>query len=80
MPLEEIKAVVTEWGAFYIITEDKQVHHLDEKDLQSKLTLLFKKNLYDVAIRIASSQQYDTEGLIDIYTQYGDHLYMKVTF
>lgn len=79
MPLEEIKAVVTEWGAFYIITEDKQVHHLDEKDLQSKLTLLFKKNLYDVAIRIASSQQYDTEGLIDIYTQYGDHLYMKVS-
>lgn len=78
MALEEINAVITEWGAFYIITEDKQIHHLDEKDLQSKLSLLFKKNLYDVAIRIASSQKYDSERLIDIYTQYGDHLFKKV--
>lgn len=78
MPLDEVKAVSTEWGAFYIITQDKQVYHLDEKDLQSKLSLLFKKNLYDVAIRIASSQKYDSERLIDIYMQYGDHLFKKV--
>lgn len=54
--------------------------YLDEKDLQSKLSLLFKKNLYDVAIRIASSQHYDQEGLTEIYKQYGDHLYSKVCF
>lgn len=52
--------------------------YLEEKDLQSKLSLLFKKNLYDVAIRIASSQHYDVEGLMEIYKQYGDHLYSKV--
>lgn len=80
MVLDEVKAVITEWGAFYILTEDKQVHHLDEKDLQTKLSLLFKKNLYDVAIRIASSQKYDSERLIDIYTQYGDHLFKKVIY
>lgn len=50
---------------------------MDEKDLQSKLSLLFKKNLYDIAIRIAKSQQYDSDGLIDIFRQYGDHLYNK---
>lgn len=54
--------------------------YLEEKDLQSKLSLLFKKNLYDVAIRIASSQHYDIEGLTEIYKQYGDHLYSKVSF
>lgn len=80
MVLEEIKAVITEWGAFYIITEDKQVHHLDEKDLQTKLSMLFKKNLYNIAITIASGQNYDSDRLIDIYTQYGDHLFKKVNY
>lgn len=72
--LPRIKAVLSEWGGFYIIDEENRLCHLDEKDLQSKLSLLFKKNLYDVAIRIAKSQQYDTDGLVDIFKQYGDHL------
>lgn len=75
---EEIDAVLTEWGSFYILTKNKEMIYLEEKDLQSKLTLLFKKNLYDVAIRIASSQHYDEAGLTEIYKQYGDHLYSKV--
>lgn len=75
--LDEIRAVVNEWGGFYAIDVNKNVYHLNEKDLQSKLSLLFKKNLYDVAIRIAKSQQYDTDGLVDIFRQYGDHLYGK---
>ncbi|KAJ8712181.1 hypothetical protein PYW07_005023 [Mythimna separata] len=74
---EEIDAVLTEWGSFYILTKNKEMIYLEEKDLQSKLTLLFKKNLYDVAIRIASSQHYDDAGLTEIYKQYGDHLYSK---
>ncbi|XP_022822921.1 vacuolar protein sorting-associated protein 11 homolog [Spodoptera litura] len=74
---EEIDAVLTEWGSFYILTKNKEMIYLEEKDLQSKLTLLFKKNLYDVAIRIASSQHYDEAGLTEIYKQYGDHLYSK---
>jgi hypothetical protein len=69
-----IKAVLNEWGAFYILDNDNRLYHLDEKDLQSKLSLLFKKNLYDVAIRIAKSQQYDSDGLVNIFRQYGDHL------
>ncbi|XP_072944579.1 vacuolar protein sorting-associated protein 11 homolog [Epargyreus clarus] len=76
-PFEEIDAVLTEWGSFYILLKNKEMIYLDEKDLQSKLSLLFKKNLYDVAIRIASSQHYDVQGLIEIYKQYGDHLYSK---
>ncbi|CAG9564964.1 unnamed protein product [Danaus chrysippus] len=74
---EEIDAVLTEWGSFYILQKNKEMIFLEEKDLQSKLLLLFKKNLYDVAIRIASSQHYDVEGLTEIYKNYGDHLYSK---
>ncbi|XP_076626733.1 vacuolar protein sorting 11 [Colletes latitarsis] len=72
-----VQAVVSEWGGFFILSGDKKLYHLDEKDLQSKLALLFKKNLYDASIRIAKNQQYDAEGLIDIFRQYGDHLYLK---
>ncbi|CAH0563845.1 unnamed protein product [Brassicogethes aeneus] len=76
----KVKAIMSEWGGFYILDEENRLYHLDEKDLQSKLSLLFKKNLYDVSIRIAKSQQYDSDGLVDIFKQYGDHLCDKSDF
>lgn len=79
-PIEEVAAILTEFGSCYILTESKQVFHLDEKDLQSKLNMLFKKNLYDIAVRIAKSNQYDADGLAGIFKQYGDHLYSKGDF
>lgn len=50
-PMREVQAVLTEWGSFYVLGGDKRLYQLQEKDLQSKLALLFKKNLYDVSIR-----------------------------
>ncbi|XP_060522802.1 vacuolar protein sorting-associated protein 11 homolog isoform X2 [Cylas formicarius] len=78
--MPNIKAILNEWGSFFILDVNNEVYHLDEKDLQSKLALLFKKNLYDVAIRIAKSQQYDSDGLVTIFKQYGDHLCDKGDF
>lgn len=79
-PIESPVAILIEFGTCYIITNNKIIYHLDEKDLQSKLGLLFKKNLYDIAVRIAKSSQHDPEGLADIFRQYGDHLYGKGDF
>ncbi|XP_057664940.1 vacuolar protein sorting-associated protein 11 homolog [Diorhabda carinulata] len=78
--MPKVKAILNEWGSLYIVDENNMVYHLDEKDLQSKLSLLFKKNLYDIAIRIAKSQQYDSDGLVNIFEQYGDHLCDKGDF
>ncbi|XP_030768032.1 vacuolar protein sorting-associated protein 11 homolog [Sitophilus oryzae] len=75
--IPNISAILNEWGSFFILDQENNIYHLDEKDLQSKLSLLFKKNLYDVAIRIAKSQQYDLDGLVEIFKQYGDHLCEK---
>ena len=61
----------------YGLGQDQKLFHLVEKDIQSKLDLLFKKNFYDIAIKIAKSNQYDSDGLVDIFRQYGDHLYNK---
>lgn len=75
--MREIQSVLHEWGSLYILTTGGSLSQLIEKDLQSKLTVLFKKNLYDVAVRMAKCQQYDSQALIDIFRQYGDHLYAK---
>lgn len=48
--------------------------------MQSKLNLLVKKNLYDIAARIAKTNQYNSEGQAAIFQQYGDHLYNKRDF
>lgn len=52
-PIQEVISVLSESGSLYVLSGQLQgcLFHLQEKDLQSKLTLLFKKNLYDVAIR-----------------------------
>lgn len=75
--LEPAIAIFIEFGTCFIITANKMVYRLEEKDLQRKLKSLFDKKLYDIAVRIAKSNQYDLEGLADIFKQYGDHLYQK---
>ena len=72
-----LQTLASEWGMLYGLGEDQKLFHLVEKDIQSKLDLLFKKNFYDIAIKIAKSNQYDSDGLVDIFRQYGDHLYNK---
>lgn len=53
----------------------RKLYQIQEKDTQTKLETLFKKNLYSVAIDLAHSQQYDYNSIIDIFRKYGDHLY-----
>lgn len=76
-PYPEVIDVMCESGSIFIFTGDRKLYQLQEKDTQSKLEMLFKKNNYSLAISLAKSQQLDQDGLIDIFTQYGDHLYGK---
>ncbi|KAK3611536.1 hypothetical protein CHS0354_016470 [Potamilus streckersoni] len=76
-PYPDVVDVLSEWGSLYVLSGDRKLYQLQEKDTQTKLEMLFKKNNYTLAISLARSQQYDQEGLIDIFTQYGDHLYGK---
>ncbi|XP_046856298.1 vacuolar protein sorting-associated protein 11 homolog [Xenia sp. Carnegie-2017] len=75
-PLPSVFDVLSEWGCLYVLTSDNTIYQFQEKDTQTKLEILFKKNLYAVAIDLARSLQY-SDGLIAIFTQYGDHLYSK---
>ena len=67
-PIKPIKTLASEWGLIYSLgQQDNKLFTLMEKDIQTKLDLLFKKNFYDIAIKVAKSHQYDTEGLVDIF-------------
>ncbi|XP_028322374.1 vacuolar protein sorting-associated protein 11 homolog [Gouania willdenowi] len=74
---DDVIDVVAEWGSFYILTRDGKMFVLQEKDTQTKLEMLFKKNLFVMAINLAKSQHLDSDGLSEIFRQYGDHLYLK---
>ncbi|XP_062869801.1 vacuolar protein sorting-associated protein 11 homolog [Trichomycterus rosablanca] len=73
----DIVDVLAEWGSFYVLTRDGKMFMLQEKDTQTKLEMLFKKNLFVMAINLAKSQHLDNDGLSEIFRQYGDHLYIK---
>ncbi|XP_066929796.1 vacuolar protein sorting-associated protein 11 homolog [Clytia hemisphaerica] len=75
-PFPDVIAVLGEWGSLHVVTGDGKVFQLEEKDTQTKLETLFRKNMYDMAISLAKSQHY-SDGLIEIFRQYGDHLYSK---
>ncbi|BES88341.1 RING [Nesidiocoris tenuis] len=75
--VHDVQDVLMEWGSLYILSPENQLSMVAEKDIHSKLALLFKKNLYDVAIRVAKYHQYDSDSLMEISRQYGDHLYSK---
>ncbi|KAG8569456.1 hypothetical protein GDO81_014420 [Engystomops pustulosus] len=75
--MNDVVDVLAEWGSLYVLTRDGLVHALHEKDTQTKLEMLFKKNLYVMAISLAKGQHLDSDGLSEIFRQYGDHLYSK---
>jgi hypothetical protein len=47
----QVVSVVCEWGSVFVLAaKGEQLHQLTEKDTQSKLEILFKKNHYQMAI------------------------------
>ncbi|KAL5798082.1 hypothetical protein ACOSQ2_002902 [Xanthoceras sorbifolium] len=75
--VKEVSHMLCEWGNIILIMTDKSVLCIGEKDMESKLDMLFKKNLYTVAINLVQSQQADAAATAEVLRKYGDHLYSK---
>ncbi|CAG8751332.1 12664_t:CDS:2, partial [Cetraspora pellucida] len=75
-----VRMIICEWGGIYILGMEGKLYRLEEKDTPTKLEILFKKNLYLLAINLAHSQKYDDAGISDIFKRYGDHLYSKADY
>jgi hypothetical protein len=70
---EGVKFIFSEWGYLFAVTTDHKVLMMREKDTQTKLDDLFKKNLYTIAISLAYSSDYDIASIMDIYRMYGKY-------
>jgi len=79
-PLPGVREVLYERGSFYVLTAGNKLVMLQEIDIHQKLEMLFKKNLYSMAVSIAKSQDLGESGLMEIFRQYADHLYSKSDF
>ncbi|KAJ7960261.1 vacuolar protein sorting 11 [Quillaja saponaria] len=75
--VKEVSYLLCEWGNIILIMTDKSALCIGEKDMESKLDMLFKKNLYTVAINLVQSQQADAAATAEVLRKYGDHLYSK---
>ena len=51
------KHVICNWGLILVVQADGTVVYLKEKELSSKLELLYNKSLYLLALNLAQSQQ-----------------------
>ncbi|KAJ3424482.1 vacuolar protein sorting-associated protein 11 [Anaeramoeba flamelloides] len=75
-PTEEVK-IVSEWGNIIVLSQNNSIYKIEGKSLQTKLEILFKKNLYDIAINIARAHKYNQNAIVDMFRKYGDHLCEK---
>ncbi|CAG9540227.1 unnamed protein product [Cercopithifilaria johnstoni] len=57
-----------------VLSQDGTLSVLTEKNISSKLDILFKKNLYDLAVGVAKRSSVASEHLPEIYKKYGDYL------
>ncbi|EFO22039.2 hypothetical protein LOAG_06449 [Loa loa] len=63
-----------------VLSQDGTLSALTEKSISSKLDILFKKNLYDLAVGVAKRSSVASEYLPEIYKKYGDYLYRSGDF
>ncbi|CAA3028221.1 vacuolar -sorting-associated 11 homolog [Olea europaea subsp. europaea] len=80
LAVKEVSHMLCEWGNIILIMEDKSTLFIVEKDMESKLDMLFKKNLYSVAINLVQNQQADAAATAEVLRKYGDHLYSKQNY
>jgi vacuolar protein sorting-associated protein 11 len=61
-------------GTLFVFTSTGRLYALDEKSIDEKLNDLYKKHMYNVALKIVANTPIDSRL---IYKKFGDHLYSK---
>ncbi|PPQ64791.1 hypothetical protein CVT26_002623, partial [Gymnopilus dilepis] len=75
-----VRGVVSQWGCVWVLGCDGELTKLTEKPTPTKLTLLFQKGLYQLALSLAHTQNLPPATIAEIHKQYGDALYAKGDF
>ncbi|KAJ1965827.1 Vacuolar protein sorting-associated protein 11 [Dipsacomyces acuminosporus] len=75
-----VRGVAAEWGSIFVLGGHGTLDHFSEKDLLEKLDILYRQNLYPLAVKMAQNGSYDQTSVAGIYKKYGDWLYSKDEF
>ncbi|KAI9501099.1 Vacuolar protein sorting-associated protein 11 [Coemansia spiralis] len=75
-----VRGVATEWGSIFVLGGHGTLDYFSEKDLLEKLDILYRQNLYPLAVKMAQNGNYDLASVAGIYRRYGDWLYSKDDF
>ncbi|KAH7890168.1 hypothetical protein F5I97DRAFT_645537 [Phlebopus sp. FC_14] len=76
-----IRDVVSAWGSLWVLGIDGKLTRLIEMPTPTKLSLLYSKHLYPLALSLAYTQGLDAldvqQHVIDVHKHHGDYLYEK---
>ncbi|KAJ1718949.1 Vacuolar protein sorting-associated protein 11, partial [Coemansia erecta] len=75
-----VRGVATEWGSVFVLGGHGSLDFFSEKELLEKLDILYRQNLYPLAVKMAQNGSYDLASVAGIYKRYGDWLYSKDDF
>jgi len=78
--LGRINKVVQEWGSVFLFTADNSIFELTEKDIQSKLEVFFKRNMFKEALALARNNRFDKMAETTIIMRNAEYLYNKGQF
>ncbi|KAJ1911698.1 Vacuolar protein sorting-associated protein 11 [Mycoemilia scoparia] len=75
-----ILGIITEWDTVFVLGNQENLIHFEEKELTDKLDILYRQNLYTTSLKVAKNENYDPPSLAEIHKRYGDYLYEKSDF
>lgn len=75
--ISKIQAIFQVWGDLFILSQDGKINRYHEKPLQQRLGLLYQRNLFVLAIKMAQNSGMDAEQQNVMFRKYGDHLYQR---
>ncbi|WVR06576.1 hypothetical protein IAU60_003608 [Kwoniella sp. DSM 27419] len=77
---EGVRDVFSQWGGIFVYGGNSKLTRLTEHTTSAKLDVLYRRNLYTLALGLARSQGISESGIADIHRKYGDYLYTKGDF
>lgn len=72
---EEIRFVFTEWNFCFIMTEGHIVYILHEKPVEERLSILYERQDYSLALSLCDDWQLSEKEISSIHLAYANSLY-----
>ncbi|KAK0866139.1 Vacuolar protein sorting-associated protein 11 [Friedmanniomyces endolithicus] len=73
----QVNSILSIWGDIFLLTSDGKLYRYHEKTFQQKLEILYRLNLFVLAISLAQKYKINAVQQNVIFRRYGDYLYQK---